>query len=123
MTAPIPLDIPSVVQPRRRTTQVFVRNVPIGGDAPIAVQTMVKVPTTDYDGVMREIESNVRIMPDDLDDRERNILKDLQCWEDACQLAPFHCDITRVSVPGEDSAEMFEKIVKNSPLPIVADIH
>ncbi len=84
---------------------------------------MLKVPTTDYGGVMKEIESTTCIHPEKLDAREKNILHELQCWDDACALAPFHCDITRVSVPDEKSAEVFEKIVKNSPIPIVADIH
>ncbi len=123
MTAISPIDISSMTHTRRKTRTVYVRNVPVGGDAPVAVQTMVKVPTTDYDGVMREIESTACFYAEDLDDREQNILIELQCWEDACRLGPFRCDITRVSVPGEESAEVFEKIVRNSPIPIVADIH
>ena len=47
----------------------------------------------------------------------------MQCWEDALELSPFHTDITRVSVPHEEAAGTFDKIVKNSPLPIVSDIH
>lgn len=117
------MPFPPVTRPRRATRQVIVRNIKIGGDAPISVQTMVKVPTTDYDSVMREIESTIAIYPEHLPEREQNILKELQCWEDACELAPFHCDITRVSVPDEDSAGTFDRIVKNSPIPIVSDIH
>lgn len=123
MSTQAPFDFPTITKERRKTRQVVVRDVPVGGDAPIPVQTMVKVPTTDYDSVMREIEASVSINVEDLPLREINILKELQCWEDACALSPFHCDITRVSVPAEDSAEVFEKIVKNSPLPIVSDIH
>ncbi len=108
---------------RRQTQKVKTRNIVIGGDAPIAVQTMVKVPTTDYDAVMKEIESTVSIDPSQLSDREKNVLKELQCWEDACALAPFHCDITRVSVPGEDSVEPFHRIVQASPISVAADIH
>jgi len=108
---------------RRSTKRVVVRDVPISGDDPIAVQTMVKVPTTEYDAAMREIESTHSIAPHDLGEREQNILKDLQCWEDACALAPFHCDITRVSVPDEESVAVFERIVRNSPIPVVSDIH
>lgn len=112
-----------ITNERRKTKQVKVRDVLVGGDAPIPVQTMVKVPTTDYDAVMHEIETSVCIHAEDLPLREQNILKELGCWEDAMELGPFHCDITRVSVPGEESAEVFERIVKNSPLPIVSDIH
>ncbi len=123
MTAPVPFSIEKIVCERRKTRQVRVRNLPIGGGAPIPVQTMVKVPTTDYDAVMREIEASIRIMPEDLPDREQNILKELQCWEDACELAPFHSDVNRVSVPDEDSAGTFERIVRDSPVPLVSDIH
>ena len=117
------LPYPPVTRARRKTRRVLVRDVALGGDAPIPVQTMVKVPTTDYDSVMREIEATVAIEPEALPLREQNILKELNCWEDACALAPFHCDINRVSVPNEGSADEFEKIVKHSPIPIVADIH
>jgi (E)-4-hydroxy-3-methylbut-2-enyl-diphosphate synthase len=84
---------------------------------------MVKVPTADYDAVMRQIESTAAIDPEHLDDREKNILKELNAWDDACALKPFHCDITRVSVPDEESAQSFVKIVKNAPIPVVSDIH
>lgn len=123
MTEAATLHYQPVNQPRRKTRQVLVRDVPIGGGAPIPVQTMVKVPTSDYDAVMREIEASASFTPGDLPDREQNILKELQCWDDACALAPFHSDINRVSVPDDASAEMFPKIVKASPVPIVADIH
>ena len=99
------------------------RDIPIGGDAPIPVQTMVKVPTSDYDAVMKQIEASASIDPHALPEREQNILKELQCWNDACELAPLHADINRVSVPDEASAEAFAKIVKASPIPVVADIH
>lgn len=113
----------NLTQPRRKTRQVFVRNIPIGGDAPIPVQTMVKVPTSDYDRVMREIEATAVVDPEKLDEREQNILKEINAWEDAYALRPFHCDITRVSVPNDESAATFPAIVKNSPIPVVADIH
>ncbi len=123
MTTTVPFPIEQILCERRKTRQVKVRHLLIGGEAPIPVQTMVKVPTTDYDAVMREIEASIRILPEELPDREQNILKELQCWEDACELAPFHSDINRVSVPDEDSAGTFDRIVKNSPIPLVSDIH
>lgn len=123
MTTAVPYELPVLCKPRRKTRQVKVRDILVGGDAPISVQTMVKVPTENYDDVMREIESTVSIHVEDLPEREQNILKELQCWEDALELSPFHTDITRVSVPHEEAAGTFDKIVKNSPLPIVSDIH
>lgn len=113
----------AVTRPRRKSKRVVIGDVPIGGDEPIAVQTMVKVPTTDYDSVMYEIEASVSIDPEQLPLREQNILKVVGCWEDAMDLRPFHCDITRVSVPNEDSAGVFAKIIENAPIPIVSDIH
>ena len=59
----------------------------VGGDVSISVQTMVKVPTENYDDVMREIKSTVSIHVEDLPEREQNILKELQCWEDALNSA------------------------------------
>ena len=112
-----------VTLPRRKSRQVLVNNIPIGGDSPIPVQTMVKVPTTNYDAVMRQIESTVVIDPEKLEEREKNILKELNAWNDACALAPFHCDITRVSVPDKESADSFANIIKNAPIPVVSDIH
>jgi (E)-4-hydroxy-3-methylbut-2-enyl-diphosphate synthase len=113
----------TVALPRRKTIQVKVGNVPVGSDSPVSVQTMVKVPTTDVDAVLRQIESTAVIDPEQLDEREINILKDINAWEDACALRPFYCDITRVSVPNDESAAAFAKIVKQSPIPVVSDIH
>ncbi|MBD3265340.1 hypothetical protein GF373_01610, partial [bacterium] len=118
-----PLFKQPLTQDRRKTRQVHVRNIPVGGDAPISVQTMVKVPTNNIDAVLRQIESTATIDPERLDDREKNILKELNAWADACALKPFHCDITRVSVPNEESADAFATIVKKSPVPVVSDIH
>lgn len=123
MSVEAPVLPQNITRERRQTRKVMVRDVAVGGNAPIPVQTMVKVPTTDYDSVMREIEQTVSIDPRNLNLREINILKELNCWEDACDLAPFHCDINRVSVPNEASADTFEKIMKDTPIPIVADIH
>lgn len=123
MTALAPAIPQNITRERRQTRKVMVRDVAVGGNSPFPVQTMVKVPTTDYDSVMREIEATVSIDPQKLNLREINILKELNCWEDACELAPFHCDINRVSVPNEASAEAFEKVMQNTPIPIVADIH
>jgi (E)-4-hydroxy-3-methylbut-2-enyl-diphosphate synthase len=123
MSVEAPVLPQKITRERRQTRKVMVRDVAVGGNSPIPVQTMVKVPTTDYDSAMREIEQTVSVDPRNLNLREINILKELNCWEDACDLAPFHCDINRVSVPNEASAEVFEKIVKDSPIPLVADIH
>ncbi|MBI1390492.1 MAG: 4-hydroxy-3-methylbut-2-en-1-yl diphosphate synthase [bacterium] len=123
MTSAATSPLRPILRPRRQAKRVSIGGLEIGDGQPIAVQTMVKVPTTDYDAVMRQLELAMRIMPEDLPEREQNILKQLNCWNDVCELAPFHTDINRVSVPNEDSAGTFEKIVRNAPMPLVADIH
>jgi (E)-4-hydroxy-3-methylbut-2-enyl-diphosphate synthase len=123
MTTSSNFTVKKITAERRKTRMVTVRDIPIGCGAPIPVQTMVKVPTTDYDAVMKQIESTAKVMPEDLGDREQNILKDMQCWELVCELAPFYCDITRVSIPNQESADTLARIIQNSPIPVVADIH
>ncbi|MCD6595525.1 flavodoxin-dependent (E)-4-hydroxy-3-methylbut-2-enyl-diphosphate synthase [bacterium] len=80
---------------RDNTRIVNVGDVAIGGSNPISVQSMAKIATTDVTGVLDQIERAHRA----------------------------GCDIFRVSVPDMDSAKSLAEIVKNSPIPIVADIH
>jgi (E)-4-hydroxy-3-methylbut-2-enyl-diphosphate synthase len=80
---------------RNTTNKVRVGNVVIGGGSDISVQSMSKVLTTDIKSVLQQCEK-VRISGGDL---------------------------IRVSIPDEDSAFALREIVKNSPLPIIADIH
>ncbi len=80
---------------RRRTRKVMVGGVPIGGTAPISVQTMTKTKTSDVDATLRQIE----------------------------QAAGAGCDIVRVTVNDREAADAIAEIVRRSPLPIVADIH
>ena len=80
---------------RRKSRQINVGSVPIGGDAPIAVQTMTNTLTTD----------------------RKNTIKQVVAAADA------GADIVRVSVPDIESSKALKEIVKESPVPIVADIH
>lgn len=80
---------------RRKSTQVMVGNVPIGGDAPIAVQSMTNTNTTDVDATVAQIEA----------------------------IQNAGADIVRVSVPTMDAAEAFREIKKRVTIPLVADIH
>jgi (E)-4-hydroxy-3-methylbut-2-enyl-diphosphate synthase len=80
---------------RRKSRQIHVGNVPIGGDAPIAVQTMTNTLTTDVAATIAQIQA----------------------------AAEAGADIVRVSVPDQDSSKALKEIVKESPVPIVADIH
>ena len=80
---------------RRKTRQVSVGNVKIGGDAPISVQSMLNTKTTDVEGSIAQI----------------NALK------------AVGCDLIRLAVPDEDSARAFGEIAKRCGLPLIADIH
>ncbi len=80
---------------RRRSRQIFVGPVPIGGDAPISVQTMTNTDTTAIAATLAQIT--------------------------AC--AEAGADIVRVSTPDAASTAALKDIVAESPVPIVADIH
>ena len=80
---------------RRKSRQIMVGNVPVGGDAPITVQTMTNTLTTDVAGTVAQVQA----------------------------AAEAGADIVRVSVPDEASARALKEIVRESPVPIVADIH
>lgn len=80
---------------RNQTRQIYVGNVPVGGGAPIAVQTMANVPTTDIPAVLGQI------------DRAKDL----------------GCDIFRVAVPDMEAAQALKTLCAKSALPLVADIH
>jgi (E)-4-hydroxy-3-methylbut-2-enyl-diphosphate synthase len=80
---------------RRRSRQIHVGPVAVGGDAPISVQTMTNTLTTDVPGTIAQI---------------------LRCAEAGA-------DIVRVSCPDAESTRALREIVRESPVPIVADIH
>jgi (E)-4-hydroxy-3-methylbut-2-enyl-diphosphate synthase len=80
---------------RRRTRQVQVGTVDVGGDAPVSVQSMTTTKTADVDGTLAQIYA----------------------------LAAAGCDIVRCTCNEEAAAEGLAQIVPRSPVPIVADIH
>lgn len=80
---------------RRKCRQIMVGSVAVGGDAPITVQTMTNALTTDIDATLAQINA----------------------------AAEAGADIVRVSCPDEGSTAALKTICKNSPVPIVADIH
>ncbi len=81
--------------PRRKTRQITVGDVPVGGDAPITVQSMTTTKTADVDGTLQQI----------------------------YDLAMAGCDIVRCTCNETEAAEGLARIVPRSPVPIVADIH
>lgn len=80
---------------RERTRQVMVGSVPIGGGAPVVVQSMTCTPTIDADATLAQVRA----------------------------LVDAGCDLVRVTVPSADALESFGRICAESPVPIVADIH
>ena len=80
---------------RRKSRQIMVGRVPVGGDAPISVQTMTNTVTSDAKATIEQVQR--------------------------CAVAG--ADIVRVSTPDEDSTRALKEIVAESPVPIVADIH
>jgi (E)-4-hydroxy-3-methylbut-2-enyl-diphosphate synthase len=80
---------------RRKSTQIFVGNVAVGGDAPISVQSMTNTLTTDVAATVAQIKA----------------------------LEAVGADIVRVSVPTMDAAEAFKQIKQQVAVPLVADIH
>lgn len=80
---------------RTLTRQVMVGNVPVGGGAPVSVQSMCTTKTDDA----------------------TSTLKQIRCLADA------GCEIIRTAVPTKESLDGFERICAESPLPVVADIH
>jgi (E)-4-hydroxy-3-methylbut-2-enyl-diphosphate synthase len=81
--------------PRRKSRQIMVGNVPVGGDAPITVQTMTNTLTTDVAATIQQVQA----------------------------AADAGADIVRVSVPDEASSKALREIVREVSVPIVADIH
>ncbi len=73
----------------------MVGNVPLGGGAPVVIQSMLNTKTTDVQGCLHQIK----------------------------ELASAGCQIARLAVPNREAARSFAEICKESPLPLVADIH
>ena len=77
------------------TRQIMVGGIPIGGGAPVVIQSMLNTKTTDVEGSLAQIRA----------------------------LAAAGCQIARLAVPNMEAARGFAEICKESPLPLVADIH
>ncbi|GAA4979060.1 flavodoxin-dependent (E)-4-hydroxy-3-methylbut-2-enyl-diphosphate synthase [Uniformispora flossi] len=98
MTA-ITLGMPSVpnrpIAPRRKSRQIMVGNVPVGGDAPVSVQSMTTTLTSDVNATLQQI----------------------------AELTASGCQIVRVAVPSQDDADALPDIARKSKIPVIADIH
>jgi (E)-4-hydroxy-3-methylbut-2-enyl-diphosphate synthase len=80
---------------RRKSRQVLVGGVPVGGDAPISVQSMTTTCTSNVDETLRQI----------------------------AELTAAGCQIVRVAVPSQDDADALPQIAGRSKIPVIADIH
>ncbi|GII20619.1 flavodoxin-dependent (E)-4-hydroxy-3-methylbut-2-enyl-diphosphate synthase [Planosporangium mesophilum] len=98
MTA-INLGIPSApaqpLAPRRHSRQIMVGSVPVGGGAPVSVQSMTTTLTADVNATLQQI----------------------------AELTASGCQIVRVAVPSQDDVEALPAIAKKSKIPVIADIH
>ena len=80
---------------RRKSKQVSIGDIKIGGNAPISVQSMLNTKTVDIEGSIKQIE----------------------------QLRSVGCDLIRLAVPDEASCAAFGEIVRRTGLPLIADVH
>jgi (E)-4-hydroxy-3-methylbut-2-enyl-diphosphate synthase len=80
---------------RRKSRQIHVGTVPVGGDAPITVQSMTNTPTSDVEATIEQVRA----------------------------LEVAGADIVRISCPDQDSTAALKKIIPEVTVPIVADIH
>ena len=80
---------------RRKSKQIQIRDVKIGGDAPVVVQSMCNTDTRDVKATLRQID----------------------------ELADAGCEVIRLAVLNMDAASAIKEIVKKSKIPVVADIH
>ncbi|MFV0303703.1 MAG: flavodoxin-dependent (E)-4-hydroxy-3-methylbut-2-enyl-diphosphate synthase, partial [Paracoccus sp. (in: a-proteobacteria)] len=80
---------------RRKSRQIMVGNVPVGGDAPISVQTMTNTDGHDVRATLAQV----------------------------IAAADAGADIVRISAPDQDTTRALKEICRESPVPIVADIH
>ncbi|GAB2611512.1 flavodoxin-dependent (E)-4-hydroxy-3-methylbut-2-enyl-diphosphate synthase [Kribbella endophytica] len=94
MTA-VSLGMPPLPVVRRKSRQVMVGSVPVGGGAPVSVQSMTTTPTADVNATLQQI----------------------------AELTAAGCQIVRVAVPSQDDADALPEIAKRSQLPVIADIH
>jgi (E)-4-hydroxy-3-methylbut-2-enyl-diphosphate synthase len=85
----------AVLAPRRASRQVMVGKVPVGGGAPVSVQSMTTTLTADVNATLQQI----------------------------AELTAAGCQIVRVAVPSQDDADALPLIARKAQIPVIADIH
>jgi (E)-4-hydroxy-3-methylbut-2-enyl-diphosphate synthase len=91
----IPTVRPKPLADRRHSRQIMVGSVPVGGDAPVSVQSMTTTVTADVNATLQQI----------------------------AELTASGCQIVRVAVPSQDDVEALPAIARKSQIPVIADIH
>lgn len=91
----LPTVPPPALAPRRKSRQIMVGSVPVGGGAPVSVQSMATTLTADVNSTLQQI----------------------------AELTAAGCQIVRVAVPSQDDVEALPAIAKKSQIPVIADIH
>ncbi|KAB8187571.1 flavodoxin-dependent (E)-4-hydroxy-3-methylbut-2-enyl-diphosphate synthase [Nonomuraea phyllanthi] len=91
----IPTVRPKPLAERRHSRQIMVGSVPVGGDAPVSVQSMTTTVTADVNATLQQI----------------------------AELTASGCQIVRVAVPSQDDADALPLIARKSQIPVIADIH
>lgn len=91
----LPTIPPPALAPRRKSRQIMVGSVPVGGGAPVSVQSMTTTLTADVNSTLQQI----------------------------AELTASGCQIVRVAVPSQDDVEALPAIAKKSQIPVIADIH
>src|SRR5512146_3038954 len=91
----MPATPPAPLAERRKSRQLMVGNVPVGGGAPVSVQSMCTTLTADVNATLQQI----------------------------AELTASGCQIVRVAVPSQDDADALPVIARKSQIPVIADIH
>src|SRR6186713_3385442 len=86
---------PPALAPRRQSRQIMVGSVPVGGGAPVSVQSMTTTLTADVNATLQQI----------------------------AELTASGCQIVRVAVPSQDDVQALPAIARKSQIPVIADIH
>ena len=87
--------VPTLLAERRKTRQIQVGSVAVGGGAPVSVQSMTTTRTSDIGATLQQI----------------------------AELTASGCQIVRVACPTQDDADALATIAKKSQIPVIADIH
>jgi (E)-4-hydroxy-3-methylbut-2-enyl-diphosphate synthase len=84
-----------LIRPRRKTTPVTVGGLKIGSDHPVVVQSMTSTPTQDWVATLKQVE----------------------------ELYQAGCELIRVAIPDQEALAALKRILKKTPVPLIADIH